>query len=32
MALMAYLDMKLQQMDIKTTLLNEDLEEKVYMK
>ena len=32
LALVAHLDLELQQMDVKTTLLNGDLEEEVYMK
>ncbi|WJZ95338.1 hypothetical protein VitviT2T_014114 [Vitis vinifera] len=32
MALVAHFDMELHQMDVKTTFLNGDLEEKVYMK
>ena len=32
LALVAYFDLELQQMDVKTTFLNCDLEEKVYMK
>ena len=31
MALLAHLDLKLHQMDMKTTFLNGDLEEEVYM-
>ena len=31
MALMAHYDLELHQMDVKTTFLNEDLEENVYM-
>ena len=32
MALVAHFDWELQQMDVKTTFLNGDLEEDVYMK
>jgi hypothetical protein len=32
MALVAHFDLELQQMDVKTTFLNGDLEEEVYMK
>ena len=32
MALVAHFDLELHQMDVKTTFLNEDLEENVYMK
>jgi hypothetical protein len=32
MALVAYFDLELHQMDVKTTFLNENLEEEVYMK
>ena len=32
MALVAHFDMELHQMDVKTTFLNGDLEEEVYMK
>jgi hypothetical protein len=32
MALIAHFDLELHQMDVKTTFLNEDLEEEVYMK
>jgi hypothetical protein len=32
MALVAYFDLELHQMDVKTTFLNGDLEEKAYMK
>ena len=32
MALVAHFDMELHQMDVKTTFLNGDLEEKIYMK
>ena len=32
MALVAHFDMELYQMDVKTTFLNGDLEEEVYMK
>lgn len=32
LALIAYFDLELQQMDVKTTFLNRDLDEEVYMK
>ena len=32
MELVAYFDLELQQMDVKTNLLNEDIKEEVYMK
>uniref|UniRef100_A0A2P2P672 Reverse transcriptase Ty1/copia-type domain-containing protein n=1 Tax=Rhizophora mucronata TaxID=61149 RepID=A0A2P2P672_RHIMU len=31
MVLVAYFDLELHQMDVKTCFLNEDLEEKIYM-
>jgi hypothetical protein len=30
--LIAYFDLEMQQMDVKTTFLNEDLEDEVYVK